>query len=82
MATMNVSLPENLAGFVEREVASGGYATQSEVVHDALLLLHREKAAEQEKLAILRSAVAVGINDWKKGNVEDRAIDDILGEID
>lgn len=48
MPTMNVSLPETLASFVERQVASREYASQSEVVRDALRLLHREKAAEQE----------------------------------
>ncbi len=36
MPTMNISLPEALAAFVEQEVASGGYTTQSEVVREAL----------------------------------------------
>ena len=55
--TMNVSLPDNLAAFIEQEVATGGYASQSEVVRDALRLLHREKAVEQERLEMLRRAV-------------------------
>jgi antitoxin ParD1/3/4 len=79
---MNVSLPSNLAAFVEQEVATGGYASQSEVVRDALRLLHREKAAEQEKLEMLRRAVTVGIEDWRQGRVDDRPIDEILDEID
>ncbi|MFS2013703.1 type II toxin-antitoxin system ParD family antitoxin [Azospirillum sp. CT11-132] len=82
MPTMNVSLPETLASFVERQVASGGYASQSEVVRDALRLLHREKAAEQEKLEMLRRAVMVGFEDWREGRLDDRPIDDILDEID
>lgn len=82
MPTMNISLPESLARFVEQEVAAGGYASQSEVVRDALRLLHREKAAEQEKLAMLRLAVMVGIEDWRQGRVDDRPIDEILDEID
>lgn len=82
MPTMNVSLPETLASFVERQVASGGYASQSEVVRDALRLLHREKAAEQEKLEMLRRAVMVGFEDWREGCLDDRPIDDILDEID
>lgn len=82
MPTMNVSLPGNLAAFVEQEVASGGYASQSEVVRDALRLLHREKAVEQEKLEMLRRAVTVGIEDWKSGRLDDRPIDEILDEID
>jgi antitoxin ParD1/3/4 len=82
MPTMNISLPENLAAFIEQEVAAGGYASQSEVVRDALRLLHREKAAEQEKLEMLRRAVMVGIEDWRQGRVDDRPIDAILNEPD
>jgi len=80
--TMNVSLPDNLAAFIEQEVATGGYASQSEVVRDALRLLLREKAVEQEKRAMLRRAVTVGIEDWRQGRVDDRPIDEILDEID
>jgi antitoxin ParD1/3/4 len=79
---MNISLPDNLAAFVEQEVTAGGYASQSEVVRDALRLLHREKAAGQEKLEMLRRAVMVGIEDWRQGRVDDRPIDAILDELD
>lgn len=82
MPTMNVSLPEGLAAFVEQEVASGGYSSQSEVVRDALRLLHREKAAEHEKQEMLRRAVMVGLDDWKAGRLDDRPIDEILDEIE
>jgi antitoxin ParD1/3/4 len=77
--TMNISLPDNLATFIEQEVATGGYASQSDVVHDALRLLHREKASEQEKL---RRAMTVAVEDWRNGRVDDRPIDEILDEMD
>ncbi len=82
MPTMNISLPEGLASFVEQEVASGGYSSQSEVVRDALRLLHRERAAEHERQEMLRRAVMVGIDDWKAGRLDDRPIDEILDEIE
>ncbi len=82
MPTMNISLSDHLATFVEREVANGEYASQSEVVRDALRLLHREKAVEQERLEMLRRAVTVGIEDWRHGRVDDRPIEQILDEID
>ncbi len=82
MPTMNVSLPDTLASFVEQEVAAGGYSTQSEVVRDAIRLLQREKAAEQERLEMLRRAVMVGVEDWREGRVDDRPINEILDEID
>ncbi|CAO3434951.1 type II toxin-antitoxin system ParD family antitoxin [Azospirillum argentinense] len=82
MPTMNISLPEALAAFVEKEVASGGYASQSEVVREALRLLHREKAVELEKQEMLRRAILVGVDDWKAGRLDDRPIADILNDIE
>ena len=49
MPTMNVSLPAELAEFVEREVAAGWYGTASEVVRDGLRLLRRDREAQEEK---------------------------------
>lgn len=82
MPTMNISLPEGLAAFVEQEVAKGEYATQSEVVRDALRLLHRERAVEHERLELLRRAVLVGVEDWKAGRLDERPIADILDGIE
>src|SRR5204862_3012209 len=67
MATMNVSLSEEFVDFVNREVASGEYGSASEVVRDALRRLRREKAAEEEKLAILRREIAIGLEDARAG---------------
>ena len=39
MATMNVSLSDEFAAFVEGEIASGEYASASEVVRDGLVKL-------------------------------------------
>ena len=82
MATMNVSLSEEFVDFVNREVASGEYGSASEVVREALRLLRREKAAEQEKLAILRREVAIGLEDMKAGRLSTRTALDIAAELD
>ena len=60
MATMNISLPEEMVDFVEGEVGSGGYTSSSEVVREALRLLQHDKALEREKLAILRREISIG----------------------
>jgi antitoxin ParD1/3/4 len=78
MPTMNVSLSEEFVGFVNGEVASGEYASASEVVRDALRLLRREKAAREERLAILRREVAVGLEDARAGRISTRSVTDIL----
>jgi antitoxin ParD1/3/4 len=82
MATMNVSLSEEFAAFVEGEVASGAYASASEVVRDGLRLLRREKAAHDEKIEILRREVGIGIEQARQGRFSKRSIAEICDEID
>jgi antitoxin ParD1/3/4 len=81
MPTMNVSLPQALAEFVEKEVASGNYATASEVVRDGLRMLREERAIYEEKLAILKREVQIGIDDVQAGRVDSRPIEEIMAEI-
>jgi antitoxin ParD1/3/4 len=77
MPTMNVSLPAELADFVEQEVASGDYGTASEVVRESLRMLKREKAARDEKLTILRREVGIGLAQAKEGRLSKQSISDI-----
>jgi antitoxin ParD1/3/4 len=79
---MNVSLSDELAGFVNAEVASGDYSTASEVVRDALRLLRREKAAYEEKLAILRREIALGLDDARAGRISNRSATGIAADLD
>ena len=80
MATMNVSLSDEFVEFVNRAVATGEYATASEVVRDALRLLQREKAAYDEKLLILRREIAIGLDDAGACRISTRSTMDILAE--
>ena len=82
MPTMNVSLPAALAEFVEKEVASGNYSTASEVVRDGLRMLREERAIYEEKLAILRREIQVGLDDVEAGRFSDRSLMDILADIE
>jgi antitoxin ParD1/3/4 len=82
MATMNVSLSEEFVAFVETQVSSGEYMTASEVVRDALRLLRREAAAHEEKLAILRREVGIGVAQANAGNFSKRSISDIAAELE
>jgi antitoxin ParD1/3/4 len=81
MPTMNVSLPAALAEFVEKEVASGNYATASEVVRDGLRMLREERALYEEKLAILKREIQVGLDDVAAGRVDSRSIEEIMADI-
>lgn len=81
MATMNVSLPDDMAEFVSNEVAAGGYSSASEVVRSALRLLQHDKALEQEKLAILRREVSLGLEDAAAGRFSTKTVADIADEV-
>ncbi|MBD1544843.1 type II toxin-antitoxin system ParD family antitoxin [Roseibium aggregatum] len=81
MGTMNVSLPGDMIKFVEGEVAGGGYASSSEVIRDALRLLQHDKAIEQEKLAILRREVSIGLTDAAAGRFSTQTVGDIADEV-
>ena len=82
MATMNVSLSDDFVAFVEGEVASGEYASASEVVRDALRLLRREKAAHHEKIHILRREVGIGVEQARSGRLAERTVGEIAAELD
>ena len=81
MATMNVSLPSDMAKFVEDEVEGGGYASSSEVVREALRLLQRDKAREAETLAILRREINIGLADAEAGRLSRKSVMDIADEV-
>lgn len=82
MATMNVSLSQEFAAFVESQVASGEYGTASEVVRDALRLLRREKAAHDEKIAILKREIEIGLAQVRSGRVLKRTAAEIAASLD
>jgi antitoxin ParD1/3/4 len=73
MPTMNVSLPTELAAFVEREVTSGDYGSASEVVRDGLRLLRREAEGRAEKLAILKREIGIGVEQVRSGLLSERS---------
>jgi antitoxin ParD1/3/4 len=81
MPTMNVSLPAELAEFVEREVAGGEYGTASEVVRDGLRLLRRDREVREEKLAVLRREVGIGVDRARAGRLSKRSATEIAAAL-
>ena len=60
MPTRNVNLPKKLDQFVTSTVKAGHYANASEVMRTALRLLEKEEREYEQKLAILKAAIAEG----------------------
>lgn len=70
---MNVSLTAALERLIRDKVASGRYASTSEVVREALRLLEQRDQAAAEHLTTLRKAWAEGVASGPGGelNLED-----------
>ena len=64
---MNVSLTPKLEEFVSQKVASGMYASASEVVRDALRLLEDRDRVRRMRLEELRKEIAIGIEQLDRG---------------
>lgn len=60
MPTRNVSLTKELDQFIAKKVEAGLYANASEVMRTALRLLEKEEREYEEKMAVLRAAIAEG----------------------
>lgn len=77
---MNVSLTPELEKWIQSKVETGFYGSSSEVVRDALRLLHQFESERNRKFDELRSDLQVGLEQLKAG--KSRAFDSsILNEI-
>lgn len=64
MATMNISLPDDLKAFVDAQVAEQGYGSTSEYLRELIRRNRREQAAET-----LRKLIAEGLASGSAGEV-------------
>jgi antitoxin ParD1/3/4 len=60
--TMNINLTPQLEDMVRRKVASGLYASASEVVREALRLMEEQDRLRAAKLEQLRQDIREGLN--------------------
>jgi antitoxin ParD1/3/4 len=75
----SVSLTPDLDDAIQRRIASGRYASQSEVIRAALRVLERDEEEQARKLAALDAALARGIADAEAGRV--MRLDDAFARI-
>lgn len=61
MATMNVSLPEGMKDWVERQAAGGQYGNASDYIRD---LIRRDRQ-RKEAIAALQTAITEGVESGK-----------------
>jgi antitoxin ParD1/3/4 len=74
MATMNISLPDAMKGWVEAQSESGKYSNSSDYIRD---LIRREQLRE-EKIARMQALVdearASGVSDRSLQQIRDEAL--------
>jgi antitoxin ParD1/3/4 len=77
MATMNISLPDKLKGWVESKVQGGDYASASDCVRD----LVRRRMEYEAKLAALKVEIQKGLDSGLPVPLDmDAIIAEALGE--
>jgi antitoxin ParD1/3/4 len=77
-AGMNVSLTPELETWVQEKVSSGLYGSSSEVVREALRLLHEHERVRELRITELRQQLARGLESLEHGR--SRVLDDALIE--
>ncbi|WP_022728629.1 MULTISPECIES: type II toxin-antitoxin system ParD family antitoxin [Fodinicurvata] len=72
MATMNISLPEQMKAWVESQSKSGRYGNASDYVRDLI----RRDQDRQARLAELQQLIDEGVN----SGVSSNSLDDLLAQ--
>lgn len=67
---LTIALPKELAETVRSAVASGDYASSSEVFRDALRDWKVKRRIQQEESATVRDAIAEGLEDLRAGRLK------------
>jgi len=75
---MHVSLTPELEELVKEKVASGLYNNASEVIREALRLMHQQDAVYKLKLERLRKLLIEG----EQSGVSEKSIDDLIAEVE
>ncbi len=73
MATMNISLPDEMKAWVEARTVTGSYGTSSDVVRDLI----RKAQVREEKIANMQRLVDEGL----ASGIDPRSGEEILADI-
>ena len=68
---MEISIHPNLQNFIEQQVAAGNYESADSLVNAALARLQHEIEAPFEVDEDLKREIALGVEDFERGDVEE-----------
>jgi antitoxin ParD1/3/4 len=80
MRSRTIELTEGQAQLVDRLVQTGSFRDVSEVIRESLLLLELHQADDELKLAALRAAVQIGVDDMEAGRYRTFETEDQIRE--
>lgn len=79
MTKMNISLPDQMWDWVQSQIENGKYASSSDYVRDLI----REHQTQEEKLAVLRSHLALGADQASRGEfAQNFSMEKLIEELD
>lgn len=81
MELSNFSLPPDLEEFVSGQIASGAFATQGEIVREALMLLRDRQRLRELRLQDLRKAVQIGLEQCERGETGEWNVEEVKAEV-
>lgn len=79
---MHVSLTENLEAMVKAKVESGLYNNASEVVREALRLMHKRDAEDQLRYEEFKRQAILGREQAMRGEFSTKSLDDLDRELE
>lgn len=77
MATMNISLPDQMKQWVEEQVATGRYANASDYIRDLVRQSQDEQAERERGIAEVQALIDEGL----ESGVSDRTVEDIRRDV-
>lgn len=71
---LSISLPADMALMVRRQVREGGYASNSEVIREALRLWQQRAQSREERLAAVRASLDSAATDPQRHDAASVAV--------
>ncbi len=79
---MHISLTENLESLVKSKVESGLYNNASEVVREALRLMHQRDEAQKARYTQFKREAVLGYEQGQRGEFTTRTLEDIAQAVE
>ena len=77
MATMNISLPDQMKQWVEKQVATGRYANASDLIRDLIREGQERDGVIAELQALIDEGIASGVSDLTVEDIRRQVLEEL-----